>query len=175
MWSRSKVKGKWRPTFWTTRHPTVSSRSGDSGAGSRCRDLPPRARHLRARTHHTSERLKTRDVITWIPSKEIKPTSRTESVLGERSVLSFVGRLRPRPCRRWSVSLVSSLSLRLLEQCKVCLFKTTPLSLCQKKINAVHKATFYLTLLGFLFPPQIIFVCLYHMTYTEVLIFNFLN
>lgn len=42
--------------------------------------------------------------------------------------------------------LMSSLSLRLLERCKVCLFKTTPFSLCQKKITAVHKATFYFIL-----------------------------
>lgn len=75
---------------------------------------------------------------------------------GKCSCLSAV--CGPRTCWRRRVSLVSSLSLRLLEQCKVCLFKTTPLSLCQKKINAVHKATFYLTLLVFFF-PQIIFVC----------------
>lgn len=66
----------------------------------------------------------------------------TESVLDERKMFS-PAIFGSRPCWRTSVFLMSSLSLRLLERCKVCLFKTTPFSLCQKKINAVHKATFY--------------------------------
>lgn len=126
-------------------HPTVSSQ--DSGSSSRCWDDPPtaRTRHHWARTRGVSERLRTRDATTWIPSKEGKKEKlwrlQTESVLDERKMFSFDGRFGSRTCRRTRVFLMSSLSLRLLERCKVCLFKT-PFSLCQKKINAVHTATF---------------------------------
>lgn len=125
--------------------PTVSSQ--DSGSSSRCWDDPPtaRTRHHWARTRGVSERLRTRDATTWIPSKEGKKEKlwrlQTESVLDERKMFSFDGRFGSRTCRRTRVFLMSSLSLRLLERCKVCLFKT-PFSLCQKKINAVHTATF---------------------------------
>lgn len=67
-------------------------------------------------------------------------------------MFSFGSHFGSHTCWRTRVFLMSSLSLRLLERCKVCLFKTTPFSLCQNKINAVHKATFYFILcfvLGF--------------------------
>lgn len=78
---------------------------------------------------------------------------------------------------------MSSLSLRLLEKCKVCLFKTTPLSLCQKKINAVHTATFYLSFVFLFFClSQVNFVCLFvshgswtgtHILFPDLFILNF--
>lgn len=119
-----------------------------------------RTQHHWARTHSVSERLQTRDAITWIPSKEEKNKLlrlQKESVLDERKMFSFDSHFGPHTCWRTRVFLMSSLSLRLLERCKVCLFKTTPFSLCQKKINAVHKATFYFTLCIF-------FLCNFYFT-----------
>lgn len=144
---RSKVKGKWPPTSWMMDHPTVSSHGNNRCWGESL------LQHHWARTHNVSKWLKTKHAITWIPSEEENVLRLHRSVLDERKMFSFDSHFGPYTRWRTSVFLMSSLSLRLLERCKVCLFKTTPFSLCQKKINAVHKAMFYFILccFGFFF------------------------
>lgn len=160
--------------------PTVSSQ--DSGSSSRCWDDPPtaRTRHHWARTRGVSERLRTRDATTWIPSKEGKKEKlwrlQTESVLDERKMFSFDGRFGSRTCRRTRVFLMSSLSLRLLERCKVCYLKRL-LACVKRRLTLYIRLLFYFTLGLFV---RFFFLILYfyfffkfHMNYKQVLMFYF--
>lgn len=150
-WSRSKVKGKWRPTSWTTGLPTVSRQGERPTPGPR----PAEGHSSTERgltVQRVAEKLETPSLEfrakRWGKKKKknqtFKRLQNRKCSWWEENVLA--GHFGSRPCWRTSVFLMSSLSLRLLERCKVCLFKTTPFSLCQKKINAVHKATFYFVL-----------------------------
>lgn len=164
-WWRSKVKGKWQPTSWTMGHPTVSSHGN-----SRCWDDPHCKDTASLSEDSQCEQMAEKQEAPSLesPSKEEKTfrTSEGKSVLDERRMLPFDSHFGPNTYWRTSVFLMSSLSLRLLERCKVCLFKTTPFSLCQEKTNAVHKATFYFTFFFFWW-------FLIHMNYEEVLMFYF--
>lgn len=75
-------------------------------------------------------------------------------------------------------SCLASLS-GFLKDAKSVYLKTKPFSLCQKMINAVHKATFYFTLCLVFFVPffcffsvDLFFFC-FHMNYEQVLILCF--
>lgn len=160
-WSRSKVKGKWPPTSWTTGLPTVS-RQGER----------PTPRPRPAEGHSSTERgltvqrsgWNTRDAITWIPSKEMREKRekkkirllkdfKTESVLDERKMFSPAILAHVHVEGQVFISCRASLS-GFLKDAKSVYLKQTPFSLCQKKINAVHKATFS-------FPLAVLFLSLF--------------
>lgn len=154
--------------------PTVSSHDGGSAAAADTGMIP----HYKDTAPLSEDSLCVSGRLRTKRRHHLNPKQRREGNKNFKDIRRKVFLTRgitlsfdsPRTRWRTRVFLMSSLSLRLLERCKVCLFKTTPFSLCQKKITAVHKATFYF---------YVAFLCfwkfLFHMNYEQVLMFLFLH
>lgn len=159
--------------------PTVSSQ--DSGSSSRCWDDPPtaRTRHHWARTRGVSERLRTRDATTWIPSKEEKKretlkTSNGKCSRWEENVLVWRPFWTPYMSKDTCFfSCLASLSGFLKDAKSVYLKRL--LACVKRRLTLYIRLLFYFTLSLFvrLFSYSVFFFFKFHMNYKQVLMFYF--